>query len=244
MRVLLIGMLMLLPTMSLANEIYITQVGDSLDLDIVQDGEDNQIGNSTTDAQFGGDDMTFDITQTGNYNTIAAQINGSTYTGTWAFTGDSNTVDLLCDSTSAGTCGTVTLDITNTASSNTYKIYLGENADASNLIADFTVTSDNNVWDVDIDGASVALTVNVSDGSSLVTTAAASATDANLSASGGGSVFDFNISGDGDINGHTLDLTVVGVSSVYTVTQSGVNDNLVSASFTGDEQTVNITQSD
>ena len=94
------------------------------------------------------------------------------------------------------------------------------------------------------DGASVALTVNVSDGSSLVTTAVTSATDGTLSASGGGSIFDINIDGDGDVVGNEVDLTVVGVSSVYTITQSGIYDNKIVASFTGDEQTVDITQSD
>ena len=42
-------------TTALANEIYITQVGDNLDLDIVQDGTDNKIGNSTTDFTINGE---------------------------------------------------------------------------------------------------------------------------------------------------------------------------------------------
>jgi len=41
--------LLFVSNLALANDIYITQVGDSLDLDIVQDGTDNAIGNSTTD---------------------------------------------------------------------------------------------------------------------------------------------------------------------------------------------------
>ena len=51
-----------------ANDIYIEQVGDTLDLDIVQDGTDNEFGDSTTDATLTGDDMTFSITQTGSTN--------------------------------------------------------------------------------------------------------------------------------------------------------------------------------
>ena len=31
-----------------ANDIYVTQSGDTLDLDITQDGQNNQVGNSTT----------------------------------------------------------------------------------------------------------------------------------------------------------------------------------------------------
>ena len=38
----------------LANEIYIDQVGDSLDLDITQDGQNNEFGDSTTDITLDG----------------------------------------------------------------------------------------------------------------------------------------------------------------------------------------------
>ena len=34
------------PVTTIANDIYIQQVGDTLDLDIVQDGQDNSIGTS------------------------------------------------------------------------------------------------------------------------------------------------------------------------------------------------------
>ena len=108
------------PVTTIANDIYIQQVGDTLDLDIVQDGQDNSIGTSpgmgNQDMVLGSagnasDNMTFSITQTGNQNKITAQILGSTYTGTWTFTGDNNEVDLLCSSTSAANCGNVTLNI-------------------------------------------------------------------------------------------------------------------------------------
>ena len=65
-----------------ANDIYISQVGDTLDLDIVQDGQNNVIGTSTQAVILGAtgtaaDTMTFSITQTGDTNTIAAQIQGN-----------------------------------------------------------------------------------------------------------------------------------------------------------------------
>ena len=67
---------------ALANDIYIEQVGDTLDLDITQDGQDNVIGSSVQAVLLGqtgtaADTMTFDITQTGDYNTISAQIQGN-----------------------------------------------------------------------------------------------------------------------------------------------------------------------
>mgnify|MGYP003670103745 FL=1 len=77
-------------TASFANDIYITQSGDNLDLDITQDGQDNEFGDSSADAQLTGDSMTFSITQIGTQNTIDAIIEGNNYTGTWVFTGDYN----------------------------------------------------------------------------------------------------------------------------------------------------------
>ena len=73
---------------ALSNDIYIDQIGDTLDLDITQDGTNNQFGDSTTDVTLAGDDMTFAITQTGNLNVIDATSKGANYTGTWTFTGN------------------------------------------------------------------------------------------------------------------------------------------------------------
>jgi len=41
-------MLIMMTTLSYANDIYVTQSGNALDLDITQDGENNTVGNSTT----------------------------------------------------------------------------------------------------------------------------------------------------------------------------------------------------
>src|SRR6056300_856704 len=130
-----------------SNEIYIDQIGDNLDLDIVQTGTGNRIGDitGTTPITLNGDDMTFSITQTGDSNTIDAVINGNTYTGTWTFTGNSNTVDLLCSSSDTTTCETVTLDIAVNGDSNDFTVYIGEVASADSLIADFTVDGDGNI---------------------------------------------------------------------------------------------------
>lgn len=229
------SLLILLVTPALANEIYITQVGDSLDLDITQDGSGNDFGDSTTDVVLNGDDMTFAITQTGNNNDIAAVIKGATYTGTWTFTGNTNTVDLKCSSASAGNCETVTLNITTTGDDNTYDFDIGESADADTTSISFTVTGDDNIVNAVVDGESAAITV-VSDNSASVST--------NSTAGDAGNEFTFDIDGDGDINGHTVNLTVTGGGSFYDITQGGINDNTVDATFTGDDQDVTISQTD
>ena len=228
-------MFILLSVPALANEIYITQVGDGLDLDITQDGSGNDFGDSTTDVLLNGDDMTFAITQTGNNNDIAAVIKGATYTGTWTFTGNTNTVDLKCSSASAGNCETVTLNITTTGDDNTYDFDIGESADADATSISFTVTGDDNIVNAAVDGESAAITVVSNNSTSLST---------NSTAGDAGNEFTFDIDGDGNTNGHTVNLTVSGGGSFYDITQGGINDNTVDATFTGDDQDVTISQTD
>ena len=231
----------LISTPALANDIYIEQVGDTLDLDIVQDGTNNVIGTSTTDVNLDGDDMTFSITQTGSTNSIVADIQGNSYTGTWAFTGDSNTVDLSCDSTSGTNCENITLNITATGDSNAFTFDIGDTADADGSTIGFTITGDGNVINSNVDGVSAEVAVTVNNASS---NASGGATSGQLTSSGAGNVVDINISGDGDSIGHTVKIDATGGASSYTVTQSGVNDNMVDADFAGDDQDVDITQSD
>jgi hypothetical protein len=218
-----------------ANDIYIDQVGDNLDLDIVQDGQNNKIGTALVDADFDGDNMTFSITQTGNTNEITADIQGNTYTGTWVFTGNSNTVDLLCDSSANGNCETVTLNITNTGDSNAYTINIGETGDAENATIAFTVTGDNSVINTDVDGTNSDITVVMNNSASLATTSANSDE---------GNQLDLTQTGNGDSLGHSITLNITGGGSTYTVTQSGIYDNKVDATFNGDSQDVDITQRD
>ena len=223
-----------------ANDIYIEQVGDTLDLDITQDGTDNVIGTSTTDVNLDGANMTFAITQTGDLNTIAADIQGNTYTGTWVFTGDSNAVDLSCDSTSGTNCEDVTLNITTTGDSNTFDFNVGDTSDSDSTEINFTVTGDGNVIESDVDGKNADITVVVNNSAS---TATGGATSGLLSSSGAGNVIDIDVDGDGS-TGHTINLNVDGGGSSYTITQSGIGDNTVDADFDGDNQDVDITQSD
>jgi len=223
-----------------ANDIYIEQVGDTLDLDIIQDGTDNVIGTSTTDVNLDGSNMTFAITQTGELNTIAADIQGNTYTGTWVFTGDSNAVDLSCDSTSGTNCEDVTLNITTTGDSNTFDFNVGDTSDSDSTEINFTITGDGNVIESDVDGKNADITVVVNNSAS---TATGGATSGLLSSSGAGNVIDIDVDGDGS-TGHTINLNVDGGGSSYTITQSGIGDNTFDADFDGDNQDVDVTQSD
>ena len=220
---------------ALGNDIYITQVGNSLDLYIIQDGQNNVIGTSSQAVILGSqgstsaDSMTFSITQTGNTNTIAAQIQGASYTGTWNVTGNSNAIDLKCDSLAAGNCATVTLNITASGDSQSYDIDIGETADAGSSTVSFNVAGNGHVFDTDIDGVSSALAVTVTNNSSVVS---------------GGNTFDIDMLGNGDVAGHTQNLTVHGRGNTVKVDQRGNYDNHVTLSTTGDSGDINIAQDD
>lgn len=224
----------LISSVALANEIYISQIGDTLDLDITQSGDNNKIGTSLADMVIQGDDMTFSITQTGDSNTIDATIKGATYTGTWDFTGSNNNVDLLCSSTTAGNCDTVTLNIDTTGGYNDFTFAIGETASADSSIINFTVTGDSQVFDVTVDGQAIDVTVVIDDGTSALSNAAGNTNDVTIDTSGNGS-----------LNGNTVDLNITGSGGTYNVTQTGtLIDQKIDATFSGDSATVDITQSD
>ncbi len=226
-----------------ANEIYITQIGDTLDLDITQDGTDNEFGDSTTDATLDGDDMTFSITQTGNSNIIDAKIKGNTYTGTWTFTGNNNLVDLVCDNTAGVNCENVTLNIATTGDTNKYYLEIGETADADGAQIDFTVEGDGSILITEVDGTSAVVNVTI-DNDSTVSTATTSDSTSTYTTGQGGVLVEIDQDGDGDSAGHSVTLDITGGGSNYKIKQSGVKDNTVDATFSGDGQDVDITQSD
>ena len=72
-----------------ANDIYIQQSGDTLDLDITQDGQNNVAGTSSAGIVLQGNTMTFNIDQVGDSNVVSATVKGVTYTGN---------IDLTCSS--------------------------------------------------------------------------------------------------------------------------------------------------
>jgi hypothetical protein len=209
-----------------ANDIYVTQSGDTLDLDITQDGQNNQVGNSTTSSSVVGATATIDIDQVGDSNVLTFDVNGATYTGTFNVTGNSNDIDFNCDSGGTNSsCGTVTASITMVGNSNDIDLDIGETSDASNTTA--TITSagsdDSNVIAATIDGTSAILTITV-DG------------DTNN--------WLVDIDGNGDVNGHTYIHTHTGGIADVDVTQSGIYDNMVTLTTSGDNHDIDISQTD
>lgn len=218
----------LVSSAAFANEIYVQQIGDTLNLSVTQAGTGNRLGGIAAAAKFSGDDMTFAITQTGDNNVINAVINGNTYTGTWTFVGSGNTVDLLCDSTAIVQCENVTVDIAVNGNTNAFTVYIGENKVADNLVADFTVDGDGNVVVANLDATNADVTVTIDNSASLA----------------GGNTFTIDQDDAGGVAGHSITYDHTGGGGTISVTQSGLNDQTVNVISSGDDHNVTIVQTD
>ena len=222
----IIALLMFFALPVMANDIYVTQSGATLDLDITQDGQNNTVGNSTTSSSVIGANATIDIDQVGNSNVLKFDVNGATFTGTFSTTGNSNDIDFNCDSTgNNSSCASATASIVWAGNSNDLDIDIGETADASNATVNITGASgsDSNVVASTIDGTSVILT---------------------LSVNGDTNNYLIDINGDGDVNGHTLIHTHTGSIADVDITQSGVYDNMITLTTSGDNHDIDISQTD
>ena len=219
-------MLMFISLSVYANDIYITQSGSNLDLDVTQDGQNNTVGNSTTSSSVAGATTNLAITQVGNSNVLTFDVNGATYTGTFSVTGDSNNIDFNCDSTNGkSSCGSATASIVWVGSSNDLDIDIGETADASNATVSITGSSgsDSNVVAATIDGTSVIMTLTIN---------------------GDTNNYLIDIDGDGDSAGHTLVHSHTGSIADVDITQSGIYDNLINLTTSGDNADIDISQTD
>ena len=218
--------LMMLTIPVMANDIYVTQSGATLTLDVLQDGQNNTIGNSTTASTVTGATSNFNIDQIGDSNILTFDINGASYTGTFSTTGNSNNIDFNCDSGgTVSSCASVTASIIWVGSSNDLDIDVGETADATG--AGITISgasgSDSNVINATIDGTSVILT---------------------LSVNGDTNNYLLDIDGDGDSAGHTLIHTHTGSIADVDITQSGIYDNMITLTTSGDNHDIDIIQRD
>ena len=77
-------MLLMMTSLSYANDIYVTQSGANLDLDITQDGSNNTIGSSQTASESSRPITVLDIDQVGNSIVITYLINVDTSTGAFS----------------------------------------------------------------------------------------------------------------------------------------------------------------
>ena len=217
-------MLMAIPVS--ANDIYVTQSGASLTLDVLQDGQNNTIGNSTTASTSTGASTNLNIDQVGNSNVITYQINGASYKGVINLQGNSNNVDLNCDSTgNNSSCGTANAVINFTGNSNDIDLDIGQTSAATSADVDIVgqTGSDSNIVAATVDGTSAILTITIN---------------------GDSNNYLLDIDGNGDINGHTLVHSHTGGLADVDITQSGINDNIINLTTSGDSHNIDIIQRD
>jgi len=134
------------------NEILIEQVGDTLNLTIIQDGYGNKISGDSadsTDLIITGSSLNIDLDQVGNSNKFYGDITADSFTMDWTFTGDSNVWDNLIGSMGSADGGNILVDVT--GSSNTFDFDLGSVVSAENLDMDLTLLGSSNVFDIDIE---------------------------------------------------------------------------------------------
>jgi len=219
-------MLLMMTSLSYANDIYVTQSGNALDLDITQDGENNTVGNSTTASASAGATTILNIDQIGDSNVITYQIAGATYTGVINLVGNSNNVDLNCDSGgSNSSCGTANAVINFTGSSNDIDLDIGQTSSANTADVDLVGQSgsDSNVIAATVDGNSAILTITVN---------------------GDTNNYLIDIDGNGDSVGHTLIHSHTGGIADVDIIQSGTNDNMITLTTSGDNADIDISQTD
>jgi trimeric autotransporter adhesin len=102
---------MLLPGLSVSNEVYIEQVGDSSTITITQDGTGNKVGDSGTgnEAFIGGGSNTITIDQIGSNNTLAMVVNGASASVIVDVTGSGNESTINCGTTQSAGCSSSTI---------------------------------------------------------------------------------------------------------------------------------------
>ena len=219
-------MFLMMTGLSYANDIYVTQSGNALDLDITQDGENNTVGNSTTASASAGVTTILNIDQIGDSNVITYQIAGATYTGVINLVGNSNNVDLNCDTGgSNSSCGTANAVINFTGSSNDIDLDIGLTSSANTADVDLVGQSgsDSNVIAATVDGNSAILRITVN---------------------GDTNNYLIDIDGNGDSVGHTLIHSHTGGIADVDIVQSGTNDNMITLTTSGDNADIDISQTD
>jgi hypothetical protein len=136
-----------------------------------------------------------------------------------------NTVDLDC---ATANCDTVSMSIDVTGDSADVTVNLGSTADASDYVGTIDITS--------AAAETFTLTVN----------AAAADADIDITNSLGtvGNTSTYTQSGDGDLNGQSLTHSHTGDGAVINMSQSGIYDNKIDVTTSGDNAAIDITQSD
>lgn len=156
------------------NEIYINQVGATLNLDVEQLGSSNIIGGldavtgTMTAFNLTGANMTLDINQLGDTNKFLGDIVLDSLTGFFEFDGSGNNFEIQVDPTNTygADGGNYYVDVT--GSSNDFELNIATNALSEYLDLDWIINGDSNQLDFTIDIDSATSYVDIDGDSNIV----------------------------------------------------------------------------
>jgi trimeric autotransporter adhesin len=187
---------MLLPGLSVSNEVYVEQVGDSSTITITQDGTGNKVGDSGTgnEAFIGGGSNTVTIDQIGSNNTLAMVVNGASASVIVDVTGSGNESTINCGTTQSAGCSSSTIK----------QVIAGDD----NVVTQNLGTGANHYSEINITGSTNTVThTSTNSGASTV----------NITASGDLNTIGVTQSG---LTAKTVSVNTTGNSNTVSITQS------------------------
>ena len=210
---------------STQNSIYIDQIGDNAAVTITQQGQGNEIGNTTTQKPLTvqGTGQTVTVTQTGNNNKINGDVKQSdNSTTTVNTTGDSNQLQL--DVGNSGDTSGSTTSTTVEGSSNDITINQGKVSAATNLNQTMTVTGDLNTITQNIETNDVTNTIALQGDSNVLNTTQNGQSGKNIDLSVTGSQNLFNINQKSTLNVDSIQINSVGNGGTWNINQCNAGD--------------------
>ena len=240
-KALTILLILFKPVSSLANDIYVQQVGDLFDGTISQDGQNNSIRSLNTtsgDAYLGGNNKTITVTQQGNNNRAGFWTHGGNQVMSLTQQGNSNVSAL--DNHGNNNNMSVTID----GDSNTTHTEIGNGGDINNTISVTIDNGDSNTLYTEVlNGSTNTIDVQVHDQSNNINTVTVNGSNNDIKAWQGkhedGNV-DNSETGDNDVY-----WIVVGNSNTlesYQTDDNGNGGQHIANYITGDSNTVKHTQ--
>ena len=255
--------LIFLSSFAYANDIYVRQVGDDLDLDIVQDGENNQVEglNGSGDAVLSGNDKTTNLTQTGNTNQYRIWTSGNDQIITATVDGNNNTQAI----DNHGNDNDITIDIDGNSTATHTEI--GNGGDTNNAINVVIDNGDSNTVYTEVqNGSTNNIDIQIHEQSNNINRVTVNGSSNSIKAWQGkhedGSV-DANETGDNDVywivsgsnntlasyqtddngnGGQHIANYVTGNSNTVKHTQRGASDHKGFVEITGDGNNVELLQ--
>lgn len=233
------------------NSIYIDQAGDNSTIDVLQDGGGNTFSDVTTvgaKATLSGNSQVIDVKQVGGSNTLKIGIQSTVDSGigvdlTYYITGSNSTAELNLNDDGQGTLANLVFDVRQTGDNNDlFANILG----TGNSVTATATGGDYNDFNFTINADGVTVSADVSGGGGNTTTLNLTSDDAtvDLTSVGASNTYNITQSGLGGITGHSITLDVTGSSNTLTSSQSGSIDTTIDITSSGNGNTWSITTSD